>query len=88
MKYAFKILDKKKFVLCFIDAFLTNLFFYSTPILLAYFVKEPFTLESLKGLILSIIVTKILAVALNEIWIMYVLKFENVYAKDLRTSVF
>ena len=67
MKFAFRILDKKKFILCFIDAFLTNVFFYITPVLLAYFVIEPFTLERLKYLILSIVVTKIFAVALNQI---------------------
>ena len=88
MKYAFKILNKKKFVLCFINAFLTNIFFYSTPVLLACFVREPFTLENLKCLILSIIVTKILGIALNQIWIMYVLKFENIYSKELRISLF
>lgn len=88
MKFAFKILDKKKFVLCFINAFLTNLFFYCTPVLLAYFIKEPFTLERLGGLITSIVVTKILAVVLNEVWIIYILKFENIYSKDLQLAYF
>lgn len=55
---------------------------------MAYFTKEPFTLEKLKYLILSIIVTKILAVSLNHIWILYVLKFENEYAKDLQLAYF
>ncbi len=88
MKYAFKILDKKKFVLCFIDAFLTNIFFYITPVLLAYFTKEPFTLENLKYLILAIAISKVLAVSLNQIWIIYILKFENEYAKDLQLAYF
>lgn len=88
MKYPFKILNKKKFLLCFIDAFLTNLFFYITPVLLAYFTREPFTLEKFKCLILSIIVSKVLAVALNQIWIIYVLHFENEYAKDLQLAYF
>lgn len=88
MKYPFKILNKKKFILCFIDAFLTNLFFYITPVLLAYFTREPFTLEKLKYLILSIIVSKILAVALNQIWIIYILKFEHQYSKDLQLAYF
>lgn len=88
MKFPFKILNKKKFILCFIDAFLTNIFFYITPVLLAYFVREPFTLEKLKYLILSIVVTKMLGVMLNQIWIMYVLKFENEYSKDLQLAYF
>lgn len=88
MRFPLKILNKKKFVLCFINAFMTNLFFYITPALLAYFTSEPFTLEKLKYLILSIVVTKILAVSLNHIWILYVLKFENEYAKDLQLAYF
>lgn len=88
MKFPLKVLNKKKFILCFINAFMTNLFFYITPALFAYFTKEPFTLEKLKYLILSIIVTKILAVSLNHIWILYVLKFENEYAKDLQLAYF
>ena len=88
MKFAFKILDKKKFILCYIHTLLTNLCFYCTPVLLAYFIKEPFTLEKLGGLIVSIIVTKLLAVVLNEIWIMYILKFENIYSKDLQLAYF
>lgn len=75
-------------MLCFVNAFLTNAFFYCTPILLAIFIKEPFTLEKLQDFILSIIVTRILAVSLNQIWIMYVLKFENEYAKDLQLAYF
>ncbi len=88
MKYPFKILNKKKFVLCFINAFMCNIFFYITPVLLAYFTKEPFTLERFKWLILSIIISKILAVSLNQIWIIYILKFENLYAKDLQLAYF
>lgn len=88
MKFAFQVLDKKKFVLCFIDAFLTNVFFYITPALLAWFTREPFTMERFGALIFWIIVTKIIAVSLNHIWIIYILKFENVYAKELQMAYF
>ncbi len=88
MKYPFRILNKKKFVLCFVIAFVANIFFYITPALLAYFTREPFTLEKLKYLIISIVVTKVFAVSLNQIWIMYILKFENIYAKDLQLAYF
>lgn len=88
MKFAFQVLDKKKFVLCFIDAFLTNVFFYITPALLAWFTREPFTIERFGALIFWIIVTKIIAVSLNHIWIIYILKFENVYAKELQMAYF
>lgn len=88
MKFAFKVLNKKKFILCFIDAFLTNLFFYITPVLLAWFTREPFTLQRFQYLILSIVVSKIIAVSLNHIWIIYVLKFEHLYAKDLQIAYF
>lgn len=88
MKYPFKILNKKKFLLCFVNAFLCNIFFYINPVLLAWFTREPFTLERLKYLIIAIAVSKILAVSLNQIWIIYVLKFENFYAKELQLAYF
>lgn len=58
MKYAIKLLNKRKFLLCFLDAFLTNLCLYLVPVALSLFTKAPFTLEKLGYLILSINRTK------------------------------
>lgn len=88
MKYAIKLLNKRKFLLCFLDAFLTNLCLYLLPVALAIFTKAPFTLEKLSYLILSIIGLKIAEIILNHIWVIYLLKFEHKYAKDLQLAYF
>lgn len=88
MKYPFKILNKKKFILCYIDAFITNLCIYLMPVVLATFTTQPFTIEKLKYLIISIIGLKLTEIILNHIWIVYILRFENKYAKDLQLAYF
>lgn len=67
MKYAFKILNKKKFILCYIDAFLVNMCLYLMPVVLAIFTTQPFTLDKLKYLIISVIGLKLLEIILNHI---------------------
>ena len=66
MSYPLKILNKKKFILCFIDAFLVNLCIYLMPVVLAVFTTQPFTIEKLKYLIISIIVLKTSEIILNH----------------------
>jgi hypothetical protein len=60
MKFPLKILNKKKFILCFIDAFLENLCLYLMPVVLSFFTTQPFTLEKLEHLIIAVIVLKII----------------------------
>lgn len=88
MKYAIKLLDKRKFVLCFINAFIVNMCLYLLPVVLAIFTKQPFTLEKLGYLIVSIIFLKLTEIILNHIWVVYILRFENKYAKDLQLAYF
>lgn len=88
MKYPFKILNKKKFILCYINAFIVNLCIYLIPVVLAIFTTQPFTIEKFKYLILSIICLKITEVLLNHLWVVYILRFENKYAKDLQLAYF
>lgn len=88
MKYPFKVLNKKKFVLCYINAFIVNLCIYLAPVMLAIFTTQPFTLEKFKYLIISIISLKLIEIVLNHIWVVYILRFERKYAKDLQLAYF
>lgn len=88
MKYPFKILNKKKFVICYIDAFIVNLCIYLMPVVLSIFTTAPFTLDKFKWLIISIISLKLVEIILNHVWVVYILRFENEYAKDLQLSYF
>lgn len=88
MKYPFKILDKKKFVLCYINAFIVNMCIYLIPVVLAVFTAQPFTLEKFKYMIICIIGLKLTEVILNHIWVVYIQRFENKYAKDLQLAYF
>lgn len=88
MKYAIKLLNKRKFLLCFIDAFITNICLYLLPVVLAIFTKQPFTLEKLGYLIIAIIGLKVIEIAFNHIWIVYTIRFESEYAKDLQLAYF
>ena len=87
MVYALKILNKKKFILCYINAFIVNLCIYLIPVTLAIFTTEPFTLQKFKYLIISIIGLKFVEIILNHFWVIYILRFESKYAKDLRFSI-
>lgn len=88
MKYPFKVLNKKKFVLCYINAFIVNLCIDLAPVMLAIFTTKPFTLEKFKYLIISIISLKLIEIVLNHIWVVYILRFESKYAKDLQLAYF
>ena len=88
MKYPFKILNKKKFILCYIDAFIVNICIYLMPVVLAIFTTKPFTIQKFEYLIISIIIIKSLELLLNHVWIVYILKFEETYAKDLQLAYF
>lgn len=88
MKFPFKVLNKKKFILCYIDAFIVNLCIYLMPVVLALFTKQPFTLDKFKYLIISIIGLKLTEIILNHFWVVYILRFENIYSKDLQLAYF
>ncbi len=88
MKYPFKILNKKKFILCYIDAFIVNLCIYLMPVVLAISTTKPFTLEKFEYLIIAIVVIKSIEIILNHVWVVYIVKFEETYAKDLQLAYF
>ena len=46
LKYTFKILNKKKFAICYINAFIVNICIYLMPVVLAYYTKKPLTVNS------------------------------------------
>lgn len=88
MKFSFKILNKKKFILCYINAFIVNMCLYLMPVVLAIFTTQPFTLEKFKYLIISVIGLKLTELILNHFWVVYILRFENKYSKDLQLAYF
>ena len=83
-----KILDKKKFILCYMNAFVVNLCIYLMPVVLAIFTTQPFTLQKFYYLIISIIGLKFIEIILNHFWVIYILRFENKYCKDLQLAYF
>ena len=58
------------------------------PVVLALFTKQPFTLDKFKYLIISIIGLKLTEIILNHFWVVYILRFENIYSKDLQLAYF
>ena len=88
MKFALKILNKKKFILCYIDAFIVNMCLYLMPVVLSIFTTQPFTLEKFRYLIISIIGLKTIELVLNHFWEVYILRFESKYSKDLQLAYF
>ena len=47
--YPFKVLNKKKYALCFINAFLENMCLDIMPVILSIFLTVPFTLNKFKS---------------------------------------
>lgn len=88
MLYPFKVLNKKKYGLCFINAFLENICLYIMPVILSIFLTVPFSLEKFKWLIIFTIVIKILEIFFNALWNIKVEPFLEVSKKDLQISYF
>lgn len=86
--YPFKILNKKKYTLSFINAFLENIFIYIMPVILSTFLSVPFSLEKFKWLIILTIVMKILEIFCNVLWHIKVEPFLEETKKDLQISYF
>ena len=88
MRYPFRVMNKKKFATSFVLAFITNIFIYIFPLLLAIFTKEPFTIDKLKNLIIWVIVVKVLYLVFNHIWIIAILRFEELNSRDIQLGYF
>lgn len=88
MIYPFKILNKKKYLLCFINAFLENICLYIMPVILSMFLTIPFTIEKFKWLIIFTITIKILEIIFNVLWNTKAENFLEVSKKDLQIAYF
>ncbi len=88
MFYPFKVLNKKKYALCFINAFLENVCLYIMPVILSIFLTVPFSLEKFKLLIIFTVIIKILEIFFNVLWNIKVEPFLEVSKKDLQISYF
>ena len=88
MMYPFKVLNKKKYALCFINAFLENICLYIMPVILSVFLTIPFSLKKFKWLIILILAIKILEIFFNILWNTKVEPFLEVSKKDLQIAYF
>ena len=86
--YPFKILNKKKYALCFLNAFLENLCLYLMPVVLSVYLTVPFTLDKFKMLIILTITLKALEILFNVIWNVKTEPFLENTKKDLQLSYF
>ncbi len=88
MMYPFKVLNKKKYFLCFINAFLENICLYIMPVILSIFLTIPFSLEKFKMLIIFTILIKTFEIFFNVLWNTKVEPFLEVSKKDLQIAYF
>ena len=86
--YPFKILNKKKYALCFLNAFIENLCLYLMPVILSIYLTVPFTLDKFKMLIIFTIVLKVIEIFCNVLWNTKVVIFLENTKKDLQLSYF
>lgn len=86
--YPFKVLNKAKFFLCFLNALGYNVCLYIMPILLSIYLTVPFSLEKLKMLIILTVVVKILEIIFDIIWCVKTDYFLECSIKDLQVSYF
>ena len=86
--YPFKILNKKKYALCFLNAFLENLCLYLMPVVLSVYLTVPFTLDKFKMLIIFTITLKALEILFNVIWQLKTEPFLESTHKNLHLAYF
>lgn len=84
--YPIKILDKKRYALCYLVAFICNIAIYIVPVLLALFTRPPFTLEKFVWLIALIAIAKVIEVATDHIWMTKVNKVNAQSVQNLQTN--
>lgn len=86
--YLFKVLNKKKYALCFLNAFIENICLYAMPVVLSIFLTLPFSLEKFRNFIILTIILKILERICNMIWFIKVEPFLEFTKKDLQIAYF
>ncbi len=88
MMYPFKVLNKKKYALCFINAFMENICLYIMPVVLSTFLTLPFSLKKFKLLIIFTVIVKMLEILFNVLWNTKAEPFLETSKKDLQISYF
>ena len=86
--YPFKVLNKKKYALFFLNAFLENLCLYLMPVILSIYLTTPFTLDKFKMLIILTILLKVLEIIFNSTWQIKGETFLTNTKKDLQIAYF
>lgn len=86
--YPFKVLNKKKYALFFLNAFLENLCLYLMPVILSIYLTTPFTLDKFKMLIILTILLKVLEIIFNATWQIKGETFLTNTKKDLQIAYF
>lgn len=88
MMYPFKILNKKKYALCFLNAIIENICIYIIPVILAIFLTQPFTLKKFALLIVFVLIAQLLSSLFNSLWFIKVEPFLENSKKDLQIAYF
>ena len=86
--YPFKILNKKKYSLYFLNAFVENICIYIMPVIISICLTTPFTLNKFKILIILTITLKTLEIIFNSIWNIKAVYFLEETKKDLQLAYF
>ena len=86
--YPFKVINKKKYALCLLSAFIENLCIYLIPVVLSIYLTAPFTLEKFMMLIILTVGLKTLEIILNFVWNMKISVFLQHTKKDLLMAYF
>lgn len=84
--YPFRILNKKKYILFEINAFILNLVLYVIPVLVSIFLAGDFTTERFISFIIWTFVLLIIYLVTDCIWCIYASDFFGEYQKDLDVS--
>ncbi|MBR1376777.1 MAG: ABC transporter ATP-binding protein [Bacilli bacterium] len=86
--YPFKVLNKKKYALCFLNAFIENMCLYIMPVVLSIYLTISFDLDKFKMLIILTIIIKIVEIFANVLWNTLAEPFLDTSKKDLQISYF
>lgn len=88
MLYPFKVMNRKKLLLHQINAFITNMFIYILPVLIAFLTKDPFTGENFLKLIILIGCSCIAEVFFCHLWFRYTYAFVITEVKNVQIKYF
>ena len=84
--FPFKILNKKKYSLYFINGVIQNLSLYLVPVVLSFYLTIPFSLNKFLALIVIILLLKGIEIVTNSLFSLKFFPFLENYKKDLDIS--